>query len=114
MLVQGQQLVMLLVLEHVLLCALLLLDMQLSPLGKLLMIPLLMLAFILMGIELLVVFMEGMLLVLAQELIHVLKQSQLGTMLLVLLIGRQNQQLNLMVVKLLLLGWTQISLAHPN
>ena len=58
--------------------------------------------------------MEGMLLVLDQELIHVLKQGQLGTMLLVLLIGRQNQQLNLMVVKLLLLGWTRISLAQPN
>jgi len=58
--------------------------------------------------------MEGMLLVLDQELIHVLKQGKLGTMLLVLLIGRQNQQLNLMVVKLLLLGWTRISLAQPN
>lgn len=54
MLVQGKQLVMLLVLEQVLLCALLLLDMLLSPLGKLLMMPLLLLAFMLMGIELLV------------------------------------------------------------
>jgi len=88
--------------------------MQLSPLGKLLMMPLLLLAFMLMGIELLVLLMEGMLLVLDQELIHVLKQGQLGTMLLVLLIGRQNQQLNLMVVKLLLLGWPRISLAQPN
>lgn len=64
---------MLLVLSQVLLCALLLLDMLLSPLGKLLMMPLLLLAFMLMGIELLVLLMEGMLLVLDQELIHVLK-----------------------------------------
>jgi len=33
---------------------------------------------------------------------------------LAIFIGRQNQQLNLMVVKLLLLGWTRISLAQPN
>jgi len=43
-----------------------------------------------------------LLLVLDQKLIHVLKQGKLGTKLLVLLMGRQNQQLNKQVNLLLL------------